>query len=146
MFQETNSKYVQPLHGAIFVENHPDEFIWISRRDGWNHLYLYNTDGKLIKQLTKGEWEVTDLNGFDGKGNNAYFTATKESPLDRDFYSVNFESGKITRITNEPGTHEVTKDKDGNYFLDSYSSLTVPEKVLLLNGKGKAERTVLECR
>jgi dipeptidyl-peptidase-4 len=144
LFQETNSKYVQPLHGVIFVENHPDEFIWISRRDGWNHLYLYNTDGKLIKQLTKGEWEVTDLSGFDSKGNNVYFTATKESPLENNFYSVNIESGKITRITGEPGTHEVTKDKDGNYFLDSYSSLTVPGKVLLINSKGKVERTILE--
>ena len=144
LFQETNSKYVQPLHGANFVENRQDEFIWISRRDGWNHLYLYNTDGKLIKQLTKGEWEVTDLNGFDSKGNNVYFTATKESPLDRDYYSVNIESGKITRITNEPGYHEVTKDKDGNYFLDTFTSLTVPFKAILDNSKGKTERTVLE--
>jgi len=145
LFQETNSKYVQPLYGVIFVENHPDEFIWISRRDGWNHLYLYNTDGKLIKQLTKGEWEVTDLSGFDSKGNNVYFTATKESPLDRDFYSINIETCKITRITSEAGVHEVTKDKDGNYFLDSYSSLTVPGKVLLINSKGKVERTILEA-
>jgi dipeptidyl-peptidase-4 len=144
LFQETNSKYVHPMHGAIFVENHPDEFIWISQRDGWNHLYLYNTDGKLIKQLTKGEWEVTDLNGFDAKGENAYFTATKESPLEINYYSVNIESGKVTRLTNEPGVHEVVKDKDGKYFLDSYSSLTVPGKVLLIDSKAKVERTVLE--
>jgi dipeptidyl-peptidase-4 len=145
LFSETNSKYVQPLNGAFFVDNHPDEFIWISRRDGWNQLYLYNTDGKLIKQLTKGEWEVTDLNGFDAKGNNVYFTATKESPLNRDFYSVNIESGKITRITSEPGTHEIIRNKDGNYFLDSYSSLTVPGKVQIVNGKSKIERTVSEA-
>jgi dipeptidyl-peptidase-4 len=144
LFQETNSKYEQPLHGAIFVDGHPGEFIWISRRDGWNQLYLYNTDGKLIRQLTKGKWEVTDFNGFDAEGKNAYFTATKESPLDRDFYSVNIESGKITRITDEPGTHEVIKNKDGNYFLDNYSSITVPGKVLLIDNKGKLVRTVLD--
>ncbi|MDR3625228.1 MAG: DPP IV N-terminal domain-containing protein, partial [Ignavibacteriaceae bacterium] len=144
LFQETNSKYVQPMHGAIFVEKHPDEFIWISRRDGWNHLYLYSNNGKLIKQLTKGEWEVTDLNGFDAKGEIAYFTATKESPLEMNYYSVNIESGKVTRLTNEPGVHEVVKDKDGKYFLDSYSSLSVPGKVLLIDSKAKVERTVLE--
>ncbi|MGA7721904.1 MAG: DPP IV N-terminal domain-containing protein [Ignavibacteriaceae bacterium] len=145
LFRETNSKYLQPLQGTIFVENHLDEFIWISRRDGWNHLYLYKTDGKLIKQLTRGEWEVTDLIGFDSKGDNVYFMATKESPLENNLYSVNIESEKITRLTPEPGTHEVIKDKDGNYFLDRYSNLTVPGKILVINKKGAVERTVYEA-
>jgi len=145
LFRETNSKYLQPLQGVIFVENHTDEFIWISRRDGWNHLYLYNIDGKLIKQLTRGEWEVTSLIGFDAKGDNVYFLATKESPLENIFYSVNIESGKITRLTPEPGTHEVIKDKDGNHFLDRYSNLTVPGKILVINKKGVVERTVYEA-
>jgi dipeptidyl-peptidase-4 len=145
LFTETNTKYEQPLHGLTFVENHPDKFIWISRRDGWNHLYLYNTDGKLIKQLTKGEWEVTDLNGFDDKGENLYFTAAKESPLNRDFYYVNIESGKITRLTGEPGTHNVIKDKEGDYFLDSYISLGVPFTSVLLDSGGKLIRTVFKA-
>lgn len=145
LFEETNAKYVQPLHGAIFVKNHPDEFIWISRRDGWNHLYLYNTNGKLIKQLTKGDWEVTELNGFDAKGENVFFTATKDSPLDRDFFVVNIKSGKITRITSESGVHRVTQDDNGNYFLDSYNSLTVPSDALLLGKEGKVLRTILKA-
>lgn len=145
LFEEANAKYVQPLHGESFVKNHPDEFIWISRRDGWNHLYLYNTNGKLIKQLTKGDWEVTELNGFDVKGENVFFTATKESPLDRDFYEVNIKSGKITRITSESGVHRVTQDDNGNYFLDSYNNLTVPSDVLLLGKEGKVLRTILKA-
>ena len=145
LFEETNPKYVQPLHGAIFLKNHPDEFIWISRRDGWNHLYLYNTKGKLIKQLTKGDWEVTDLNGFDKKEENVFFTATKESPLDRDFYEVNINSGKITRITSEPGVHHVAQNEYGNLFLDSFNSLKVPNESLVLNNEGKSIRTILKA-
>ncbi len=145
LFEETNPKYVQPLHGLTFVKNHPDEFIWISRRDGWNHLYLYNTDGKLIKKLTEGDWEVTELNGFDKKGDNVFFTCTKESPLDRDFYMVNLKSGKMTRITSAPGVHNVIQDETGENFLDAYSSLTVPYNVNLVNHEGKVLRKVFSA-
>ena len=145
LFEESNSKYVQPLNGPIFVEKHPDEFIWISRRDGWNHLYLYNTNGKLLKELTKGDWEVTKLNGFDNNGNNAFFTCTKESPLDRDYYMVNLKFGKMTRLTNIPGVHNVIMNKSGKNFLDSYSSLTVPYNIDLINSEGKVLRKVFSA-
>ena len=145
LFEETNSKYVQPLHGLTFVKNHPDEFIWISRRDGWNHLYLYNTGGKLIKKLTEGDWEVTDLNGFDKKGNNAFFTSTKESPLDRDYFMVNLKSGKTVRITDVPGVHDVLMDAAGENFLDTYSSLTVPYNINLVNREGKVLRKIFSA-
>jgi dipeptidyl-peptidase 4 len=145
LFEESNPKYVQPLNRPNFVKNHPDEFIWISRRDGWNHLYLYNTNGRLLKKLTKGDWEVTKLNGFDSNGNNAFFTCTKQSPLDRDYYMVNLKSGKITRLTNIPGAHNVIKDESGKIFLDSYSSLTVPYNINLINRKGKVLRKVFSA-
>ena len=143
LFEEKNPKYVQPLHGATFVKNHPDEFIWISRRDGWNHLYLYNIDGKFIKQLTKGKWEVTKLNGFDKNGENLFFTSTEQSPLDRDFYSVNIESEKISRLTKESGTHEAEPNDEGSYFLDTFNSLTVPNKVVIADMSGKEIKTLL---
>jgi len=145
LFEETNPKYVQPLNGPYFVKNHPDEFIWISRRDGWNHLYLYNTSGKLIKKLTEGDWEVTDLNGFDKNGDYAFFTCTKESPLDRDYFMVNLKSAKITRLTSVPGVHNVIKDKSGENFLDTYSSLTVPYNINLVNREGKILRKVFSA-
>ncbi len=145
LFEETNPKYVQPLHGPIFVKDHPDEFIWISRRDGWNHLYLYNTDGKLIKKLTNGEWEVTKLNGVDKNGDNAFFTCTKVSPLDRDYYMVNLKSGKMTKLTSMPGVHNVIQDEAGKNFLDTYSSLTVPYNVNLINREGKVLRKIFSA-
>jgi dipeptidyl-peptidase-4 len=142
LFTEDNEKYVQPLHGLFFVKNHPNNFLWLSRRDGWNHLYLYNTDGTMIKKLTDGNWEVLDFDGFDNNGNNAYFTATKESPLDCDYYSINLSSGKIIKISCEPGEHNVIKNLNGNYFIDSFNSLTVPYSVNLVNENGKIIRNI----
>ncbi|MGA8266069.1 MAG: DPP IV N-terminal domain-containing protein [Ignavibacteriaceae bacterium] len=142
LFEETSDKYVHPMHGPIFVKGKNNEFIWFSERYGWDHLYLYNTDGKLLKQLTRGKWVVTSLDGFDNTGENAYFTATKVSPVDRDYYKVNLSSGEITRISNGTGVHNVNKDERGNYFLDSYSSLTVPNKTQIVNSDGKIIRNV----
>lgn len=67
LFEEKDDKYVEPLNPVLFVPGNDKEFIWQSQRDGYNHLYLYNTDGKLIRQLTKGEFVVTALKGFDKK-------------------------------------------------------------------------------
>lgn len=68
LFTERNEHYVEPQHPVLFLPNNPDQFIWQSRRDGYNHLYLYNTKGELLKQLTEGEWEVLNILGFDAKG------------------------------------------------------------------------------
>ncbi len=143
LFEEKDDKYIQPMHGIIFVKNHPDEFIWFSKRDGWNHLYLYNTGGKLIKKLTDGDWSVTDFEGFDGEGDNIFITATKESPLERQFYEINLNSGKMNKLTNEHGVHRVIKDENGDYFLDEFSSTTIPAKIVLLNQNGKEIKSVL---
>ncbi|MGA7838983.1 MAG: S9 family peptidase [Ignavibacteriaceae bacterium] len=142
LFEETSDKYVHPMHGPIFVKDKTDQFIWFSARDGWDHLYLYSTDGKLLKQLTKGNWVVTNLDGFDASGENVYFTATKESPIDRDYYKVNLKSGDMTRISNGSGNHSITLNEDGQYFLDSYSSLTVPNKTQIVNSDGEIVRDV----
>ncbi len=143
LFEERNDKYVQPLNGLFFVKDHPDEFLWLSRRDGWNHFYLYNTQGKLLRELNKGEWEVTDFNGFDKKGDHLFFTAAKESPLDRDFYSVDLSSGKLKKITDAPGYHNVIMDEDGKYFVDSYNSLEVPRVIRVCDDEGKTISTLL---
>ncbi|HUX60906.1 MAG TPA: DPP IV N-terminal domain-containing protein [Ignavibacteriaceae bacterium] len=143
LFEERNPKYVQPLNGLFFVKDHPDEFLWLSRRDGWNHFYLYNTDGKLIKQLTKGDWEVTEFNGFDEKGANLYYTSTMESPLDRDLYKVNLKSGKIAKLTPAEGVNYITPDENGKYFIDSFNNLTTPNNISVIDGEGKEITSLL---
>ena len=105
LFEETNEKYVEPDQGPIFFKDEPAMFIWKSRNEGWKQLSLYDASGTRILKLTKGEWEVTDFDGFDNSGTNIYFTSTQESPLERHYYKLSLDSYEITKITNEPGTH-----------------------------------------
>ena len=73
LFTETDEHYVEPQHPVLFLPDNPEQFIWQSRRDGYNHLYLYNTKGELLKQLTQGKWEMLDVLGFDEKGKAGIF-------------------------------------------------------------------------
>ena len=145
LFEETSDKYVEPLHSATFLPNKADQFVWQSRRDGFNHLYLYKTDGTLIKQLTQGNWEITDFVGFDKKGTSIFYTSTAVSPLERHFYKQNLDAKKGTQLTTETGTHRVQPSKSGKYFLDTYSSGLVPNKVLVLSEKGKTLHLLFEA-
>ncbi len=126
LFEETDKKYVHPEHPLTFVPNHPNEFLWRSQRDGWDHLYLYNTNGKLIRQVTKGKWVVLNLLGFDKKGENIFITSTKESPIERHLYKVNLKNGKIKKLTEGHGVHGVILSKGGKYFIDRFNSLSIP--------------------
>ena len=77
LFTETNEHYVEPQYSVLFLPNDPGKFIWQSQKDGYNHLYLYDTTGKQLKQLTQGEWVVTQVIGFDAKGENLFITSTQ---------------------------------------------------------------------
>ncbi|MGZ3938311.1 MAG: DPP IV N-terminal domain-containing protein, partial [Flavisolibacter sp.] len=92
VFEEQDEKYVEPLVPMLFLKNNPSQFIWQSNRDGWNHLYLYDLSGKLLKQLTKGNWEVLEVKGFDSKGENLYYISTEESPITRNLYQLNLRT------------------------------------------------------
>lgn len=137
LFEETHEKYVEPEHGPLFFPNDQTRFIWFSERDGWNHLYLYNTDGQLLKQVTTGNWVVTEFIDFDQKSENIFFMATEKSPLERHLYSVNLKSGKMDRLTTEEGTHRIMVSSDKKLFMDQYSSINVPSNYQILNTKGK---------
>lgn len=145
LFEERNDKYVEPEHALIFMKNNPKEFIYQSRRDGYSHLYLYSSEGKLIRRLTSGNWEVTSFLGFDNTGNYAYIESTKESPIERHVYRLNLKNSKLQRLTFDKGTHSVTLSSDGKYFIDKYSSTTVPNCYKLSNKKGNSIRTILEA-
>jgi dipeptidyl-peptidase 4 len=133
LFEERDEKYIEPQNPMVFVKNNPKQFIWQSRRDGFNHFYLYNSDGSLVKQLTKGNWEVKAENGFDEKGENLFFHANEQSPVNQDFYSVNLKSGKFTRLTSGNGFHTVTRSKKGDFALDNFTSCYIPREYALIN-------------
>ncbi|MBC8320293.1 MAG: DPP IV N-terminal domain-containing protein [Bacteroidetes bacterium] len=143
IFEEQHPKYVEPEHPLYFLPNKSDHFIWQSERDGWNHLYLYNTKGELINQLTKGSWVVTDFHGLYGN-NKLWFTGTKESPIEKNIYSVSIGSDEIVRISPDNGTHNVIINHSGKYILDVYSSTEVSREYILLSNKGKEIRIIKE--
>jgi Dipeptidyl aminopeptidases/acylaminoacyl-peptidases len=137
IFEDTDEQYVEPTGPAYFLPNNSDQFIWSAQRDGWYHLYLYTISNKTVKQLTKGDFVVTAFNGFDKKGENFYYTSTEVSPLERHFYKQELKSGKISKISQEHGTHTVAPNGNGKYFLDTYTSTDVPNNVDLMDAKGK---------
>lgn len=144
LFEETDAEYVEPLNGLYFMKTNPSQFIWQSRRDGFNHLYLYDTEGTLIKQITKGNWEVTSLQGFDTKETRIFYTSTQENPLERHLYSIELKTGRTVKYTSEKGTHTTYVSPEGKFFIDRLSCLTVGSRTALLNEKGETVRLISE--
>lgn len=126
LFEEKHAKYVEPEHGVYFLPNKNDQFIWYSERDGFQHLYLFQTDGKLVKQLTEGKWMVEEILGFDKKAEHVFITARKESALELHAYKVSLKSGEMNQLTFDKGTHALMLSANSEYLLDSYSNLETP--------------------
>ncbi|HLP13922.1 MAG TPA: DPP IV N-terminal domain-containing protein [Flavobacteriales bacterium] len=126
LFEENDSKYIEPLLPLMVIKNNPEQFIWQSNRDGYKHIYLYDFTGKMLKQITKGNWEIKSINGFDPKGENLFFHCNMSSPVNQDFCMVNLKTGKIKTITTGDGFHTCTLDANCTYALDNYSNITIP--------------------
>jgi len=142
VFSEENSKYVEPENPVLFVKNDRSRFIWQSERDGFNHLYLYRYSGELETQLTKGNFDVKEIIGFDEKGEKLYFMATANNGLDRHCYWVEIKTGKMQAFISTPGTHTVLMSDNGKYFLDAYTSTTVPRNTAIITSEGKELRVL----
>ena len=135
LFEEKHEKYVEPEHGPVFLPWNEDVFLWYSERDNYQHLYLYNTDGELLRPITNGNFEVLSVDGFDKNNEKVFVTTTKESPLERHLYSVDIDNGNMKKITNKEGTHNANVSPDGNYFLDVFSNLNTGSKYTLKSTK-----------
>lgn len=129
LFEEKSDKWVEPQVPALFLAKNPSLFIWQSPRDGWNHLYLYDINGKLIKQLTKGAWEVSELETVTPDDKYVYYTSTAVSPLERHLYKLDIKSGKTVQLTSERGTHNPIVNHAAGLFVDQYSSLNIPNVI-----------------
>jgi dipeptidyl-peptidase 4 len=145
LFEEKDDKYVEPLVPLLFVRNDPSKFIWQSNRDGWNHLYLYDTNGTMLKQLTSGNWEVVSVFGFDFSGENLFYLSTKESPLNRDLYQLNLKTGLSKRITLASAVHNAQISNSGNYVLDHYTSPNDPRVIQVIETTSGKTKTLLKA-
>jgi len=145
LFEETDSKYLHPEHGLTFIQNDDKQFIWWSDRDGYRHLYLYNTEGKLVRQLTKGNWMVNEFLGFANGGNSILITASKESPMEKHGYMVNMQNGEMTRIDKGAGMHTIAANAGGQFIYDVYSNEDVARKAVIRSTDGKLNKVLLNA-
>ncbi|MBR1849941.1 MAG: DPP IV N-terminal domain-containing protein [Bacteroidales bacterium] len=158
LFEETNPRYVEPCEPMIFLPNNGkrqsggDQFLWFSMRDGYKHLYLYNADGSLVKQVTSGEYEVEGFIQFDKKGENIFVYANRENCIGRAAYRVNLKSGKMDNLTTADGmywgTHSVVINEAGTMMVDVWSCSGMPGRAELYNikkEKSKLVKTLYEC-
>jgi len=143
LFEEKHAKYVEPSEPIKFLNFNTNQFIWQSKRDGWNHVYLYSTEGVLVKQLTKGDWDVTDVIGFDKKEKTLFYLSTQQNPLERHLYSLDIKTGKELKLTSIHGTHRPVIAQDNEYFIDVFSSIEVPNQIDLYTSKGKLVKNIL---
>ena len=125
------------LHDDFIVLQDGKHFLWSSERSGWRHIYLYDLQGQLVRQLTKGEWPVGGVEGVDEKSKWIYFTGCTNDGLETQFFRVNLEGTKQQQLTSAPGTHRVSLDPTSKYFTDSYSSFTTPPMMNLHSAEGK---------
>ena len=142
LFEETDPHYVEPLHPMVFLKNDPKRFIWQSRRDGFNHLYVYDINGTQLKQLTSGNWEVLELLDTQPASGDLFFEANINNPLEKQLCKVNIKNGKMIHVTSVPGVHESKISSDGNFILDVYSSAIIPGNTDLLQANGHLVRNV----
>ena len=140
ILREENKRYVDEDAYAD-IDFSRDQFILLSERDGYQHMYLYTIGGQLVRQLTSGEYEVTDYYGTDASGKNFYYACNEGSPLEKYIYKVD-ASGKKTKLSADKGWHEAEFSTGCQYYLDKYSNLTTPPVYTLCNASGKVLKTV----
>jgi len=143
LFEEKASTWVEPQHAITFVPNNPNQFVYQTDFYGFNQMYLYSTDGKLIKNLGYKDVVVTNLLGFDLTNSKINYIGTANNGLDRQLYQVDIKSGKTIQLTTVSGTHNASVSSDGTMILDQYSNATTPNEISILNVKNKMANTTL---
>ncbi len=153
---ETDPSWVN-VHDDLYFLRDGRRFVWASERDGFAHLYLYRLDGQLVTRLTAGEWSIRSAGGgvfwlrqavtaIDEAEGWVYFTALRDSSLERHLYRVRLDGTGLARISAEAGTHRVTFRDDGAYYLDQYSNLRTPPALSLHRADGtKIARLAEPC-
>ena len=149
LYKEHHDKYVHPVNPITFLPWDADKFILQSEKDGYNNLYLFNTNGEQLKQITSGKWVVLDLIGFASEPNEVLILSTESNPIQNNIYKVNIETGERTLLDNGRGCHAGTYgpgghrapalSSTGRYMYDSYSEPDVPRNIDIIDiEKGKS--------
>ncbi|MBW7871104.1 MAG: DPP IV N-terminal domain-containing protein [Flavobacteriia bacterium] len=145
LFEEKDDKYVEPQNPLYFLPG-GNEFVWWSQRDGWMHLYRYDQNGKLINQITKGNWLVNEIAGINAKKKELLITATKDGAMEKHLYSVNWTNGKIERIDTDKGYHSISSNSNGTYAIDTWTNESTPRKIDLISTDKKFKKNLLTAK
>lgn len=129
VLEEKDDAYVDITDDLTFLAD--DSFIWTSERDGYNHLYLYDQDGNLMNQITKGNWEVTSYYGYDQAEDRIFYQSVEEGSINRDVYHISTSGQDKTKLTHKEGTNGAAFSADYSYFINTFSSATTPYEFTL---------------
>ncbi|MGJ1499312.1 DPP IV N-terminal domain-containing protein [Sphingobacterium spiritivorum] len=143
LFEETATTWVEPQTPLTFVPDNPKLFLYQTDKEGYNQLYLYDTEGKLVRKLGYKDIIVKDLLTFSAKADKVTYTGVTNNGLDRQLFEVELKSGKTTQLTSESGTHTASANSSSTYVLDQYSNLTTPNIIQIKEVKsGKANNLI----
>lgn len=141
VLKETDKAYVDIHDNLTFLDD--NSFIWTSEKDGWNHIYQYDKNGKLINQVTDGDWEVTNYYGYDPDSKTIFYQSTENGSVNRDVYSVKVNGKNKKRLTQREGTNSADFSADFSYFINSFTNTETPYVFTLKNSKtGKVIREI----
>ena len=142
LYRETHPKYVEPQHPITFLPWDKEQFLLWSEKDGYNHLYQYDTSGRLLKQLTRGQWVVMDLLGFDTDHKSLLISANADNPIQQNLYRVDVATGAMTRIDEGGrGWHNGVLSDSGSRLIDNYQEPDVPRNIAIVDTRtGNASR------
>lgn len=145
LFEEKSSSWVEPQNPLIFTPNDPNEFLYQTDKDGFNQLYLYNTNGKLVRALGYSDVIVIDFKGFDSKGEKAYYIGATNNGMERHLFEVELKNGKTIQLTKANGTHNASVSPSGKYTLDQYSNLETANRIEVINNKNNSSIEILSA-
>ncbi|GAA4977888.1 S9 family peptidase [Algibacter aquimarinus] len=128
---ETDKAYIDVTDNLTFLKD--NSFIWTSEKDGYNHIYHYSEAGKLINQVTKGNWDVTNYYGYDEKNNKIFYQSVENGSINRDVYSIKLNGRNKTRLTKNNGTNNASFSANFSYFINTFSSAKTPPEYSLNN-------------
>ncbi len=140
LFEEKHDKYVEPSHPLTFLPWDNSKYIYHSQKDGFNHLYLYNSDGKFIKQITNGNWLVQDILGFNIKDKEVIILSTEISPLQSNIFGVNIVNGKRHLIGEKEAHNSPMLSHEGRFVLNKFTAHDLPRQIKLTSTSTKGKK------
>ena len=142
LYRETHPKYVEPQHPIVFLPWDATKFLMQSERDGYNHLYLFDVNGNMLRQVTSGNWVVMNVLGFDSETHQVIIAGNETNAIGCNIYSVNIDNGTLTRIDEGGrGWHDGSLSANGTLLIDKYQEPDVPRNIAIVDTRtGKSVR------